>query len=453
MLKTKISDTGLNWLENILDERFGGKWNIFYRKDCLHLKLQNSEGSIVFDSLEECFITIGSKNSIPSSSYHFHQKSLKPYLYDSIPMPGLKSFNAKLIDKKDNYCLVKYDILGLVYWILSRIEEINENNLDEHERFRVESSHAYKNNYLNRPIIDEWLQVLGQIILKQWPQFKLKVNVFNINPTHDIDRPFKYYFNSGRTMSRQFLGDLLKRNSIELAKQRFTKWIKIKSGKIKLDPFNTFDWIMDQSESINSKSTFYFLAGKTSKKFDSNYKIHNNRIREILKKINDRGHKIGLHPSYHTFKNVTTMKKELNRLIDACSKEKIYQDNWEVRMHYLRWNHPITLRILNDIGFSYDSSLGFPAQVGFRCGTAFSYPAFDPILKEKMRMRIRPLIAMDTTVLSKNYMNLDYSSIFKSFNDLHSKCKSVGGSFNFLWHNSELYNDSLKKLYSNILNL
>lgn len=56
--------------------------------------------------------------------------------------------------------------------MLTRQEEVVRTDLDEHGRFQVISSHAYKQGYLERPIIDEWLEILGRLILRAWPTGK-----------------------------------------------------------------------------------------------------------------------------------------------------------------------------------------------------------------------------------------------------------------------------------------
>jgi hypothetical protein len=50
-----------------------------------------------------------------------------------------------------------------------RVEEIGRTDLDNHERFPATSSHAFKHGYLDRPVVDEWLHLLGQVIQRQWP--------------------------------------------------------------------------------------------------------------------------------------------------------------------------------------------------------------------------------------------------------------------------------------------
>ena len=73
-------------------------------------------------------------------------------------------------------------------------------------------------------------------------------------------------------------------------------------------------------------------------------------------------------------------------------------------MHYLRWRHPTTMMALESAGMSYDSSLGYADYAGFRCGTCFEYPGFNPVSQQALCLRIRPLIAMECSVMDIAYI-------------------------------------------------
>ena len=56
---------------------------------------------------------------------------------------------------------------------------------------------------------------------------------------------------------------------------------------------------MDKSEENGLKSAFYFQAGLSGKRMDADYRIDEDSIKNLIKKISNRGHEIGFHPSYH----------------------------------------------------------------------------------------------------------------------------------------------------------
>ena len=55
--------------------------------------------------------------------------------------------------------------------------------------------------------------------------------------------------------------------------------------------FDTFEWLMDKSESIGLKSRFYFMSGGVTK-YDNRYKIDEEKSFELINEIKKRGHLI-----------------------------------------------------------------------------------------------------------------------------------------------------------------
>lgn len=429
-----ITDSALRWIEDILSERFGYKWIIIKSNGSLSLKLENVDGAILFDCLCDSFYQAHSNQ--PIAIWYPNSEGIHSVIGDNLPAPGVTDLPSPLIEYSGELTTVHYDILGLTYWMLARIEEIDRSDLDSHGRFPAVNSNAYKNDYLNRPIIDEWLQVLSQVIQRQWPSLIIRQHKFCVKVSHDVDRPSRYGFISPLTMARRIGGDILMGNiKSPLSALRIRK--NIKNELHSVDPFNTFSWIMDQSEDYGLTSAFYFICGHTSS-LDGDYDIEHKAIRNLLRQIHDRGHEIGLHPSYHTFKNPDQLKKEAIRLKRVCKEEGIYQKHWGGRMHYLRWCHPETLNAWNDAGMTYDSTLTYADHAGFRCGTCFEYPGFDVRASKALNVRIRPLVAMETSVLSEKYMNLDKQLAIQVFENLKCNCRLVNGVFSLLWHNSEL---------------
>ena len=59
-------------------------------------------------------------------------------------MPGLNFIPLPLIEKGNRCHIIHFDIIGLTYWMLARIEEIGRTDLDAHQRLLSTSSHAFK---------------------------------------------------------------------------------------------------------------------------------------------------------------------------------------------------------------------------------------------------------------------------------------------------------------------
>ncbi|MBE0440392.1 MAG: hypothetical protein IBX57_11690, partial [Gammaproteobacteria bacterium] len=152
------------------------------------------------------------------------------------------------------------------------------------------------------------------------------------------------------------------------------------------------------------------------------------------------------------FQQPELIKQEADRLKRICAEEGIKQSQWGGRMHYLRWEQPITLRAWEDAGMSYDSTLGYADRPGFRCGTCHEYPAFDPAAQEQLSLRIRPLVVMECTVIDDRYMGLGVGDLAEDkFRILKSRCEKVKGTYTLLWHNSFFGINYIRSMYLNIV--
>ena len=369
-----------------------------------------------------------------------------------LPAPGCGELKSTLISKIKSGYKINYDILGLTYWMLSRAEEVGRTDLDSYGRFLSLSSHAYKYDYLERPIVDEWLLILGQVMRKLWPDIQLNQHDFKLVVSHDVDVSSRYIFQKPYQLMRGMVSEIFKYGDFMSALR--APWMRLRShSKLpKKDPLNTFEWIMDQSDKFNLTSSFYFIAGKTHPENDADYKIDHPVIRSLMKYIYDRGHEIGLHPSYNTYQSPNAIVAEAQKLRTICAEEGIKQKQWGGRMHCLRWDHPVTIYGWEKANMDYDSTLGYVDHSGFRCGTCFEYPAYDPVKDKQLNLRIRPLIVMDVTITGKQYMNL---GLGRDANDkltkLKNACKAVNGTFTLLWHNNQLRTKQSRNLYSSLL--
>ena len=121
-------------------------------------------------------------------------------------------------------------------------------------------------------------------------------------------------------------------------------------------------------------------------------------------------------------------------------------------MHYLRWKTPTTLYGWEQAGMTYDSTLSYADHAGFRCGTCQEYPAFDPASYTCFNLRIRPLIAMEGTVIGKGYMGLGLTpSANEKFLQLKKACRNVEGKFTLLWHHPGFADQKEREMYEEIV--
>lgn len=449
---SQFSNPALSWLCLILKERFGHTFVLQHTDAGVVLSIPSQgEGQIIFPHTYSVFFE--SRSDIPFTTWVGEAEGWQCVLGEPLPAPGIAALPSPLIevDSQAQTAKVHYDMLGLTYWMLNRIEEMGRTDLDNHERFPAVNSHAYQHNYLDRPVVDEWLHLLGQVLQKVWPQIELTKHQFSMKVSHDVDIPSLYSFKPWITIVRMTAGHLLKRCDLKAFVQ--APYIKLTSSTqiSKHDSYNTFNWLMDASEANNLTSAFYFICGTTSN-MDADYQPEDPRIAKLMRHMHERGHEIGLHPSYGTYQTPELIKKEADRLRGVLRATGIDQPQIGGRMHYLRWEHPATLQAWEDAGMAYDSTLSYADRPGFRCGTCFEYSAFNPQSQQQLKIHIRPLIAMECTIIAKRYMGLGYTqAALDKFTDLKDKCRKVNGCFTLLWHNSHFSNKADFEMYEKIL--
>lgn len=443
-----------SWLQDLLAERFGESLRFLQGDSGFSTLALEGSSRRVRILVDPRFLDVGLP-SLPCAVLEL-PSSFSSLPFRSLHAPGvspdLASDLSSLIEEGPTGLSLHYDVLGLAYWMLTRCEEVGREDVDEHGRFPARASHASLYGYLDRPLVDDWFLLLGDLLERVWPGFVRRRYEFGVSLSHDVDTPSRYGFVSPPRLIRLMAGDVAKRRSLELAfSKRLRGWLAVHCARrlSREDPCNSFAWIMDRAERAGLKSTFYFLAGRSVPAMDGTYEIDEAPMTEILRDIHARGHEIGLHPSYGTYLSPPTLRAEAERLKRTCADLGIVQAAFGSRMHYLRWKTPDTLRALAESGLEHDSSLGFADSAGFRCGTCFEYTAFDPVSRSPVPVRIRPLVAMECSVFE--YQGASPAESFAIFSDLKRKCRAVQGQFSLLWHNSSLDTPQLRELFVSVL--
>jgi len=314
------------------------------------------------------------------------------------------------------------DIFASAFFMLTRWEEYVNMTRDKHNRFPATASLAYKNNFLDRPIVNEYVEMLWNMLAFLGCKQKRKKKEFKFILTHDIDHAYKYK-NIGSCI-REIIGDILKRKSLNLAFKNLRKQILTKLGKLK-DPFDTYDYLIDISEELGIKS-YFFLHSSGSSKFDNN---NDKFLRKISQKILSRGHYVGYHPSYNAYNNLDLFLKDKEKIENIVGQKLTFG-----RQHYLRFEIPTTWRLWEEAKMEWDSTLGYADREGFRCGTCYEYSPFDIINRRRLKLKEKPLIAMESSFVYQ--LNVTPQYMEKKIQNLIDRTRKYNGEFVFLWHNS-----------------
>lgn len=448
--RPRVSPIG-GWLRALMTERFGLPLNFNYDEASAVWRMWLSGRTQRITIAHDPDTVLGTNSALPCTTWDAAADGWTPILDKSLPAPGASTLRSPLIERDADGYTIHYDIPGLTYWMLNRLEEIDATDLDEHGRFPARASHAYRHGYLERPIVDEWLDILRQVIERTWPDVPVRRPSFEMKVSHDVDSPSRDGFRNLSGLVRRVSGDLLKRRD---PRGLAVPWIRLttRTRLSRFDPHNTFDWLMDVSERHGLTSAFYFICGRGAPIQPTGYDARHRAIRTLIRHIHARGHEIGLHPSYGTYLDARQIRGEADRLRHLCADEGVHQHHWGGRMHFLQWRQPDTLRAWNDAGMSYDSTLSYADHAGFRCGTCFEYQAFDPVACEALELRVRPLVVMEVSAFGQQYMGLGVTENARDkMIELKHTCRRVGGFFTLLWHNSNLQGKVERRMYEEVV--
>jgi hypothetical protein len=367
-----------------------------------------------------------------------------PIIYGDLNFPA----QAQQIHSNQKYLPI--DIFGSAFFMLTRYEEVVKPVRDEHERFPAHASLAYQENFLLRPIVDEYVEILWAAMKQLWGGLQRRKKEYHLVITHDVDKPFGVKGEPWNRIVRHFGGDLLLRRNPGMAARRMAALLLSGLAGDRLDPNNTFGWIMEQSERYGLRSEFYFMAGKTTE-HDSGYNLFSSHLQRLLRYIHDRGHIIGLHPSYGTLGRPDLLSAEVENLRKAMDRAGAAQPVRNGRQHYLRWQAERSWADWEEAGLEEDSSVGFAKHVGFRAGTSKSFPVWSLLSSKSVKLIERPLIAMERSLLSKKKMRLDANQSTILMKRIALSVKAVGGNFVLLWHNDSLLRFADIQTYERIL--
>jgi len=313
------------------------------------------------------------------------------------------------------------DLFASTFFMLTRWEENAPAALDKHGRFPASKSLAFQADFLHRPVVNEWAELIWQMLLRLgWNQARTP-RQFKMSVSCDVDHP-RLWWNIGDRF-RTLGGALFKRFDFKEIGYFNRNFMLSKK-----DPYDIFGEWMTLFEQINIVAQFNFM-GKRPRKSDSWYPIEHPFVTNLIQKIAQRGHNIGFHPSYEAFESQEVFDAELASLQALCPKRITAG-----RQHFLRFVAPGTWRMWQAAGLTEDSTLGYPEAEGFRCGICHDYPVFDVKTREMLPLREKPLIAMDVTLAL--YRKYTPAEAAEKLAQLRREVEKYGGEFTLLWHNS-----------------
>lgn len=323
------------------------------------------------------------------------------------------------------------DIIGSIFFVLSRYEEYTTKEKDAHSRFPFTQSFTGK-KWGRQAICDRWAEHLLNLLNIPFE----KPSAVKIVPTFDIDNTYAYLLKDGKRKWMSMSKDLAKLDFSRIKERK-----SVLTGKSK-DPYDTFGMIEEIADRFPETKLFW-LVGEWAQK-DRNISILNEAHQQLIKELALKS-SVGLHPSYASFLKKDVIAVEKTNLEKAT--RKLFKHS---RQHFLRFSIPETFRMLSEIGFTDEYSMGFAEVPGFRCGTARPHFWFDVERNEVTDLRIHPFVYMDGTL--REYMEVTPAESKAIIDELYLEVSRFGGEFIFIWHNETIGDYGNWKGWKSVLN-
>ncbi len=355
---------------------------------------------------------------IKSNNLLFETSISKPDIFVSVWN------NTKIFFQTDEMSEIPFDIFASIFYLISRYEEYLPFKSDNHGRFEAKQSIAYKNNFLNEPIVDQWVFSLAEILKKLYPDFNIVKRKFNYISTIDVDNAYAYlYKGNARTIGATL------RSLIDFD---FTAILeRYRALMLKDDPYDTYDYIEHINKKYKIEPIWFFLLANFSK-YDRNVPARKEPFQTLIKNMSKK-YQLGIHPSYKSADVLGKLRKEINRLRRITNKEIT-----KSRQHFLRLSFPDTYRNLIKNGIKEDYTLGYATDLGFRAGTCTPFNFYDLENEQETGLKIFPFQIMDTTL--NRSLQLSENEAISNIENIANKIKEVNGTFISLWHNESLSN-------------
>ncbi len=374
----------------------------------------------------------------------FHIKPVKLLFQDNIENQSIDCFD--FIGQKAFYsieqCDYSFDILAASFYLLSRYEEYLPHEKDSYGRYSHTQSLAFREQFLQVPLINIWLAHFGNALQKHFPDFNPRKPIFRFLPTYDIDIAFSYRHKGWlRNVGGFFKSPSLERIKVLLGLQR--------------DPFDSYEWLNNLHKEYQLEPIYFFLVSEKNGTYDKNILPHKTAMWKLVKKHAAR-YKIGLHPSWQSGDQTALIKKEriqLEAMAEGASNFNSLFPIHRSRQHYIRFNLPKGYRNLIEAGITDDYSMGYGSINGFRASVAASFYWYDLEKEQRTALRIHPFCYMDANAYYEQKQLLEAAANeLKYYRDI---CQQQHGQLISIWHNNFLGSDKnfkgWKELYQSFI--
>ncbi len=318
-----------------------------------------------------------------------------------------------------------FDVFAAVFYLVSRYEEYLPFEQNQYGQFKAADSMAFKLGFLQKPVVDTWIEKLKSVLQETYPQLIFKQKKFITTFTYDIDVAYAYKGRSFLITAINVIKDLVTFNFTSIRKR-----LAVLNNKT-TDPFDTYNHIINCKEKFRHHLFFFFLLGPKNK-YNRNLNPYSKTMQLLMQQLTANT-PVGIHPSYFANDNYLQLQHEKS-LLESTISNKVNNS----RQHYLRLAFPTTYENLIRADITDDYTLGFAELPGFRAGTCTAFNFYNLKTEEETALRLHPNTFMEGTFIEDLQLNAE--AALPLMKQLIDEVKKVNGHFISIWHNHSLSN-------------
>lgn len=320
-----------------------------------------------------------------------------------------------------------FDILAASFYLLSRYEEYLPYEPDEYGRYAHTNSLAFREGFLDQPLVNCWLQHFKQALLQKFPELLFRKNNFKCILSYDIDIAWSYLHKGFVRTAGGFARSVIKGQWSQVKE----RWDVLR-GK-KKDPYDCFEWLDALHLYCRLRPYYFFLVARRQIGYDKNTPTHIKAFRELIEYY-AHTYKTGIHPSWQSGDDIDLLAEEKEWLEVVADMEIIRS-----RQHYIRFHLPDTYRHLIKAGIQKDFSMGYGSINGFRASVCSSFAWYDLKEETTTSLLIYPFCFMDTNSFyeQKDTPQEAYAELVR----YHEQVRKLNGIMISIWHNFMLGTD------------
>lgn len=321
-----------------------------------------------------------------------------------------------------------FDLLGASFWLISRYEEYLPFKSNKYNVFDYRSSLAWQNNFIDKPLVNVWLNELKGLLERKYSQMTFHKNELRCTTTIDIDNAFKYKHKGFVRTLAGFFNDVRTGRFDQFSNRMKTIFFS------RQDEFDCYSFLVDCKKKYGTHAICFFLLGDYGVN-DKNHPSSNLNFQTLIKHLADYT-VAGIHPSFASNFNIQQLKVEIVRLSSIIHREIIHS-----RQHFGMLTFPVTYKTLMQSGIKHDYSLGYTNMNGFRASICFPYKWYNIADELETSLMLHPFCVNDVALDKES--KSDETKAKHILTTVFNEVKSYGGEYIVVFHNDMLSNTPL----------